>query len=182
MLQSHEDYTNSATFFQFQDSKSPVSPVAPPELHAPQDSTTAGVYTIDLTQAMPYHDSTTARSEDEPNGVIFRVQDIQSGNMTYIQLVHFTTLQMFLCVLYFCKLCEFLQHYIQSLSLCVDWYKYTSFVEVETEAKLTSKHKVVKYHHKINWNNTKFLTCKLCSTVSLQLLCTTLCSCWLPCV
>lgn len=58
----------------------------------------------------------------------------------------------------------------------------TGFVEVETEAKFTSKDKVVKYRHKINWNNTKFLTCKLCSTVSLQLLCTTLCSCWLPCV
>ena len=88
MLQSHEEYTNSATFFQFKDSKSPVSPVAPPELH-PENSTTAGVYTIDLTQAMP-DDSPATRSGDEPTGMIFRVQDIQSGNMTYIQLVHFS--------------------------------------------------------------------------------------------
>ena len=144
MLQSHEDYTKSATFFQFQDSKSPVSPVAPPELHAPEDSTTAGVYTIDLTQAMPYHNSTTARSGDEPTGVIFRVQDIPSGNMTYIQLVHFANV---LCVIYFCKLCEFLQHH-SVLTVIIN--TGTGFVEVETKAKLTCKDKVVKYRHKIN--------------------------------
>ena len=134
MLQSHEDYTNSATFFQFQDSKSPVSPVAPPELHAPQDSTTAGVYTIDLTQAMPYHDSTTARSEDEPTGVIFRVQDIQSGNMTYIQLVHFYHIAN---VLYF-----IFANFVSSYSITYNHCHFvltdtsTGFVEVETEAEL----------------------------------------------
>ena len=67
-----------------------MSPVAPPELHIPEDSTTAGVYTIDLTQAMPEYDSPATRSEGRPTSVILRVQDIQSGNMTYIQLVHFS--------------------------------------------------------------------------------------------
>lgn len=90
MLQSNEEYTNFATFIPFQDSRSPVNPVAPPKLCIPEDLTTAGVYTLDLTQAMPEHDTPATRSEGKPTGVIFRVHDIQSGNMTYVQLVHFS--------------------------------------------------------------------------------------------
>jgi len=63
-----------------------MNPVAPPELHMLEDSSTAGVYSINLTQAMPDYSD---RSEDGPTGMIFRLQDLQSGNVTYIQLVHF---------------------------------------------------------------------------------------------
>jgi len=66
-----------------------MNPVAPPELRmleiSSENSSIAGVYSINLTQAMPYYSD---RSEDGPTGMIFRLQDLQSGNVTYIQLVH----------------------------------------------------------------------------------------------
>jgi len=62
-----------------------MNPVAPPELNM-LDSSIAGVYSINLTRAMPEYSD---RSEDGPTGMTFRLQDLQSGNVTYIQLVHF---------------------------------------------------------------------------------------------
>lgn len=121
MLQLHEAIY-SATFFQFQDSKSPMSPVAPPELHILENSTTAGVYTLDLTQAMPEHGSTTARNEDGPTGVIIRIQDIQSGNMTYIQLVHFSLYDIVCVYFTFAKFVSSYSIAEQSLSHYVDCY------------------------------------------------------------
>ena len=60
----------------------------------------------------------------------------------------------------------------------------TGFVEVETEIKLTCKDKVVKYHHKKKKTSQSFSHANYCSTtvISIHLLCTALCSCWLPCV
>ena len=71
-----------------------MNPVAPPELRMLENSSIAGVYSINLTQAMPDYSD---RSEDGPAGMIFRLQDLQSGNVTYIQLVH---LCITACILY----------------------------------------------------------------------------------